>query len=121
MNQSSISILALTVVAAGALAANRFVTQTGAYPAAGALAFGVGRSSAAAAGDLVPVDVQGTAIVECAGTIAVDDLIMSDANGAAVLAAGVGKVPLARSMAAGVSGGFIEVLLIPNGGHALAA
>lgn len=121
MNQSNISILALTVAAAGVLAASRFITQAGAYPAAGALAFGVTRSSAAAAGDLVPVDVQGTAIVECAGTIAIDDPVMSDATGAAVLATGAGKIPLGRAMAAGVSGGFIEVLLLPSAGFALAA
>ena len=46
----NISTLTLTVAAAGALAANRFVTQAGAYPSAGAAAFGVTRTSAAAAG-----------------------------------------------------------------------
>ena len=42
----NISTLTLTVAAASALAACRFVTQDGAYPAAGAAAFGVTRSSA---------------------------------------------------------------------------
>jgi hypothetical protein len=121
MSQANIATLTLTVVAAAALAANRFVTQAGAYPAAGALALGVARSNAGAAGDLVPVDVQGTAIVQCAADVAADAAVMADATGRIVLAAGIGAVPLARTLEAGLADGFVEVLLIPSNGFSLAA
>lgn len=117
----NLALLTLTVVAAGPLAANRFVTQAGAYPAAGANAFGVTRSSAAAAGDLVPVDVLGTGIVECAAPITKDAAVMSDADGRAVPIAVGAKAPLGRAMEVGASGGVIEFLLIPNAGLTSAA
>ena len=53
----NVSTLTLTVTAAVALAACRFVTQAGAYPAAGAAAFGVTRSSAEAAGGAIESSV----------------------------------------------------------------
>ena len=114
MSKASISLLTLTVAAAGALASCRFINQAGAYPAAGAKAFGVTRSSAAAAGDLVPVDVLGTAIVEAGGTFAQDDALMLDATGRVVLLAGAGKSPVGRAMEAGTTGMLVEILLIPS-------
>lgn len=121
MPSGNLPILTLTVIAAAALAANRFVKQDGSYPAAGGLAYGVTRTGAEAAGEPVPTDIQGTAIVECGGTIAVDDQIMADATGRAVKATVGSKFVLARAMEAGASGGFIEVLLIPNAGYVTAA
>lgn len=113
----NISILTLTVAAAGALAASRFVTQAGAYPSAGAAAFGVTRTSAAAAGDLVPVDVQGTAIVEVGvGGVTKDGALMADATGRVVALAGLSKSPVARAMETASEGAFIEVLLVPSAG-----
>ena len=113
----NISTLTLTVAAAGALAASRFVTQAGAYPAAGAAAFGVTRTSAAAAGDLVPVDVQGTAIAEAGAAITLDAPLMLDATGRVVPLSGSGKAPVGRAMeAAGAAGAFVEVLLVPSAG-----
>ena len=113
----NISTLTLTIVAAGALAANRFVTQAGAYPAAGAAAFAVTRTSAAAAGDLVPVDVQGTAIVQVgAGGVTKDAALMSDANGCVVALSGPSKSPVARALGAASEGGLVEVLLVPSAG-----
>jgi hypothetical protein len=120
MPSGNLSILTLTVIASAAVEANRFVNQAGAYPAAGAIAFGVTRSSGAI-GDPLPVDVQGTTIIECAGTIAADAAVMSDADGKAVAATVGAKVPLARAMEAGTAGGFIEILLIPNAGLTTAA
>lgn len=118
----SISLLALTVTAASALKACRFVTQAGAYPAAGAAAFGVTRTSAEQAGDLVPVDVHGTAIVEAGAAITADTPLMVDATGRAVALSGAGKSPVARSMeAASAAGAFIEVLLVPSAGLVSAA
>lgn len=113
----NISTLTLTVAAAGALAANRFVTQAGAYPAAGAAAFGVTRTSAAAAGDLVPVDVQGTAIVETGDAVTKDGALMVDSAGRVVPLTVGSKSPVARAMeTAGAAGAFIEVLLVPSAG-----
>lgn len=118
MSQPSISLLALTVVAAGAVAAGRFVNQGGAYPAAGGLPFGVARTSAAAAGDLLPVDVHGTAVVEAGGAITVDAALMVDATGRVVAHDGDGdKHAVARALqAASGAGEFIEVLLVPGAG-----
>lgn len=111
------SLMTLTVAAAGALAANRFVTQAGAYPSAGAAAFGVTRTSAAAAGDLVPVDVMGTATVEVgAGGVTKDAALMLDATGRVVALNGNEKAPVARAMGAASEGDLVEVLLIPNAG-----
>lgn len=113
----NISTLTLTVAAAGALAANRFITQAGAYPAAGAAAFGVTRTSAAAAGDLVPVDVQGTALVEVGtGGITKDTPVMVDASGCVVALAGSGKSPVGRAMETASAGAIAEVLLVPSAG-----
>ena len=113
----NIAILTLTVAAAGALAANRLVTQAGAYPAAGAAAFGATRTSAAAAGDLVPVDVLGTAIVEVGvGGVTKGAALMSDATGRVVALAGLSKSPVATAMEAAAEGAFIEVLLVPSAG-----
>jgi hypothetical protein len=121
MSSGNISLLTLTVKAAGALAACRFVKQDGNYPAAGGNAFGVTRSSAALAGDLVPVDVMGTAIVEVGGAVVVDDLVMADASGRAVKATVGSKFTLAKVMEAGNTGATVEVLLIPNAGYVTAA
>lgn len=113
----NIPLLTLTVVAAGALAANRFVTQAGAYPAAGGVGYGVTRTSASAAGDLVPVDVYGTAIVETGDAVAKDGALMVDSTGRVVPLTVGSKSPVARAMeAAGAAGAFIEVMLVPSAG-----
>lgn len=113
----NIATLTLTVAAAGALAANRFITQAGAYPAAGAAAFGVTRTSAAAAGDLVPVDVQGTTLAEAGAAVTLDAPLMLDATGRVIPLSGSGKSPVGRAMqAATAAGELIEVLLVPSAG-----
>ena len=118
----NISTLTLTVTAAAALAAARFVTQSGSYPAAGAAAFGVTRTSAAAAGDLVPVDVNGTAIVEAGAAVTFDAPLMLDSQGRVVPLTVGGKSPVARAMqAATAAGQQIEVLLVPSAGLVSAA
>lgn len=121
MASGNIALLTLTVAAAGALATNRFVNQAGAYPAAGAKAFGVTRTGAELAGDLVPVDVLGTAVAEAAGNFAQDDNLMVDAAGRVVLLAGAGKTPVARAMEPGTAGAMVEVLLVPGAGLVSAA
>ena len=118
----NVSTLTLTATAAIALAACRFVTQAGAYPAAGAAAFGVTRSSAEAAGDLVPVDVQGTAIAEAGAAITLDAPLMVDATGRVVPLTVGSKSPVGRAMqAATAAGQQIEILLVPSAGLVSAA
>ena len=118
----NVSTLTLTVTAAVALAACRFVTQAGAYPAAGAAAFGVTRSSAEAAGDLVPVDVQGTAIAEAGAAITLDAPLLVDATGRVVPLTVGSKSPVGRAMqAATAAGQQIEILLVPSAGLVSAA
>lgn len=111
--QQSIPVLALTAVAAGTIAANRFVTPAGAQAGADANTLGVCRQ-AAVVGDKVTVDVLGTAIVEAGAAVAAGATIKSDASGRAITWASSGaKVGLALE-AAGAAGQMIEVLLIPN-------
>lgn len=106
-------VLTLSVASAAALNAERFVTVAGAVPAAGANVFGVNRSSAAAAGELVPVDVLGTSIVVAGAAVAVGAALETDNQGRAItLNAGV---KVARALqAAAAAGDRIEVFLIPN-------
>lgn len=110
MPSGNISLLTLTVIASATVAASRFVTQDGAYPSAGAKGHGVTRSSGVT-GDLIPVDVLGTAIVEAGGTVAKDAALELDATGRVVTKST--GVAVAKAMEAGVVGGLIEVLLIP--------
>ena len=113
----NISSLTLTIAAAGALAAARFVTQAGAYPAAGAAAIGVTRTSAAAAGDLVPVDVSGTGEAESGAAFAKDVPLMVDATGRVIAHTGVNKA-VGRSMkAAAGAGEIVEVFLAVGAGN----
>jgi hypothetical protein len=112
----NISTLSLTVIASAALATARFVTQAGAYPAAGAKAFGVTRFDAAI-GDPTTVDVQGTAVVECGAAVGLDDFLMVDATGRVVPLTGSAKHPVGRAMEVGAAAGaMIEILLVPSTG-----
>ena len=64
MSQQGKSILTAAVKATGVIVANRFIANTGAQTGAAGNAFGVARS-AAAVGDMVPVDLIGTSFVDC--------------------------------------------------------
>lgn len=122
MSSGNISLLTLTVAAAAATAACRFVTQAGAYPAAGAAGFGVTRTSAANQGDLLPVDVLGTTIVETGGAFAKDAALMVDASGRVIALTVGSKSPVAKSMEPSTGAGqLIEVLLVPSAGLVSAA
>lgn len=79
--QGSTSLLVLNVTAGGALATARGVTAAGAYPAANAGIRGVSRTSALASGDLVPIDVIGTTLVESGGAVTAGAAQMVDATG----------------------------------------
>ena len=113
MSKQSISLLTLTVAAAGVIAANRFVTPAGAQAGADVNTLGVARTAAAAT-DKIPVDVLGSTIVEAGAPIAAGATLKSDADGKAITWAAAGaKVAIALEAATG-AGQFIEVLLIPN-------
>lgn len=113
MSKQNISLLTLTIAATGAIAADRFVTPAGAQAGAGANVIGSARSAAAAAGDKIPVDVLGTAVVEAGAAVAAGATVASDASGRAITWASGAKVGIALQ-AAGAAGEFIEVLLVPN-------
>lgn len=113
MEQTNISVLTLTVAASAALAAGRFVTEAGAYPAAGGSALGVTRTSAGQAGDLVPVDTLGTTMVEAGADLSAGQGLQVDATGRVV--PHTTGVMVGRALGAASSAGdFVEVLLIPN-------
>jgi Uncharacterized conserved protein (DUF2190) len=101
------------VTSAAALAAGRFVTVLGAYSGAGGYALGATLTSAAAAGERVPVVVNDTAEVEAGETIAAGDALMSDAAGKAMKLTGT-NVKVGRALSAATVGNYVEVLLIPN-------
>lgn len=113
MSQNFTSLLALTVMAASAIAANRFVTPAGAQAGADANTLGASRS-AAASGEKLPVDVLGTAVVEAGAAVTAGATVKSDASGRAIPWATSGaKVGVALE-AASAAGQLIEVLLVPN-------
>ncbi len=111
MSQSR-PILTLSIAAAAALTAERFVTGAGAVPAAGAQCLGVTRASGAT-GDLVPVDVLGTAIVIAGAAVAANAAVETDNQGRAVVLNTGAKLGRALQAAA-AAGDRIEVLLIPG-------
>lgn len=113
MSRQSTPILTQSVIATAALTADRFVTIAGAVPAAGASAYGVGRSTVAI-GARQTVDVLGTAVVEAGAAIAEGAFVQTDASGRAITkAAGVTLGRLAPGEVATAAGQFVEVLLLP--------
>jgi hypothetical protein len=112
--KNSISLLSVAVTLTGVVAANRFVTGAGVYPAAAGNAIGATRS-AGIAGEKVTTDVIGTATIETGGAIAAGAAVETDATGRAVtLASGVKLARLAPGESATAAGQFVEVLLIQN-------
>ena len=117
MSKSSIPLMTLTVMATVALANNRAVNQSGAYPAAGGLAFGITRSDAGI-GDPTPVDVQGTAIATAGAAFAKDVPLMVGLDGKVVAHDGDGdKHAIGRSLEAATADlEEVEILLTPHAG-----
>jgi hypothetical protein len=113
MSTQSLSLLTLTLAAAAAIVANRFVTPLGAQAGADANTLGVA-NTAAAIGEKFPADVRGTTTVESGAAVAVGATLKSDASGRAITWAASGaKVGIALE-AATAAGQFIEVLLVDN-------
>lgn len=106
------SLLTLSLVAAAALTANRFVTAAGAVPSANGNAVGVTRAGAAS-GELVPVDAIGTTMVEASAAISAGAAVATTNDGRAVTFA-TGVVVGRALTPATAAGQLIEVLLINN-------
>lgn len=113
MATQNLSTLTLPIKLTGAVVANRFVTPVGAQTAADGYAIGVARS-AGSTGDVIPVDIHGTAVVEAGAAVAVGATIKADASGRAITWATSGaKIAIALE-AATAAGQMIEVLQIDN-------
>lgn len=109
----SISILAMPVNSAGAIARGRAVGFDRAQiSAANAAIYGVARFAAAAAGEDVTIDVLGTAIAEAGAPVAVGAALATDAQGRFVTHS-TGPIVGRALQAAGAAGQFFEVLLTP--------
>ncbi|WP_368565499.1 DUF2190 domain-containing protein [Pseudoxanthomonas sp. UTMC 1351] len=108
-----ISLLTLSIAAAAALPAERFLGPNAQLAAAASHAIGVTVSQVTIAGELIPYDVLGTTVVTAGAPIAAEALLEVGADGKAVpLAAGIA---VARAkQAATADGDRIEVLLLPN-------
>jgi hypothetical protein len=107
-----ISLLTLTVAATAALAAERFVTVAGAYPAAKANALGV-TTTQAASGEPVGVDVAGTAVATAGAAITKGASLQVGTDGKVVTKTDGVTVGVALQ-AASADGDRLEVLLVPN-------
>lgn len=113
MSRQAVAVLTLSAVAAGTIAANRFVTPAGAQAGAGVNTLGVCQQDAVVS-DRISVAALGTAIVESGAAVTVNATVKTDATGRAIdwVTSGA-KVGIALE-AATAAGQFIEVLLIPN-------
>ena len=107
-------VLTVTVKAAAAITANRFITATGAVPAADANVLGVACAKADAADDLVPVQVLGVALVEAGEAVPAGSAVETNADGKAEVQDGAGKIVGRALTAASADGDLFQVLLIPN-------
>jgi hypothetical protein len=117
MSKQGISLLTLNVLAAGVLTAHRAVTAAGAHGAADI--YGVTKMDAAAAGEVVAVDVAGTTAIETGAAIpAGTKYVIADANGRAIPSGveGVNAVlgKLCPGQSAAGAGEYVEVLLSLN-------
>lgn len=113
MSQNFTSLLCLPVRLTGAVGANRFITSVGAQAVADGNTLGIARS-AGAVGELVPVDVAGTAVAETGAAIALGATVKVDTSGRAIpwVTSGA-RVGIALE-AATAAGQFIELRLIDN-------
>ena len=110
----SISLLALTVLATTAHAAETFIGHDGATASAGGNTLGVGRMDTES-GQANTVDVAGTAVVIAEAAIAKGAAIEVGADGKAkTLATGVQVARMAPDAEATAAGQRVEVILIAN-------
>lgn len=108
-----ITLMTLSIAAAVAITAERFMTASGTYPTARQGALGVAATDGAI-GDLVPVDVIGAPVITAGAAFAKDTPLAAGANGKAV-AAEAGDVIVAIALeAATADGDRVQVFFIPN-------
>lgn len=112
MSKQSITILALSVLAAGQVEVHRFVTAAGAQAGDGQNSLGVSEFPAAG-GEMLTVNALGTAVVEAGAAIAAGERLQSDADGKAVPKT-TGATTAVALQAAAAEGDLLEVFLIPN-------
>lgn len=113
MSKQSIAVLSLPVTLTGVVQANRFVTPAGAQAGADAVSLGVAQT-AGQVGQLVAVDVLGTAVVESGAAFATGQTLKVDAQGRAIPWATAGARVAIALEPASAAGHFAEVLLLPN-------
>lgn len=113
------SVLTLPVLATEAIQADRFVTPTGAVPAAGANCLGVALH-AALAGEYFAADVLAVSYVTAGAAIANGAAVQTDASGRAITRTSGAVLGRALSSAA-TAGDRVKVLLIPTGDMSEAA
>lgn len=106
-------IFGLTLIAASAVIAHRFVDYQGNVAAADEASPGVA-DYAAATGEAFNVNVLGTAKVTAGGAIAVGGPIKVGANGKAIAQGGTGLIVARAITAAAADGDMIEALLLPG-------
>jgi len=112
--RNSTPLLALSILAASAITAHRFVTPAGDVAAAGVKTQGVAQSDAAS-GESFTATVIGTEVVEAGAAIAAGALIETDATGRAIThTTGVVVARLAPGESATAAGEFVEVILFAN-------
>lgn len=112
MQNGFVALLTTSFTATATVLAARFIGPDGQHADAGANAIGVCRSDAAA-GEVAPLDVLGTTLVEAGGVVGDWDLVQVGADGKAV--AHSDGVAVARVQGAGgTNGTLLEVLQIPN-------
>lgn len=113
--RNGIPLLTVPVTSTGTITANRFVSTSSAVVAsAGVNTYGVAQMDAAS-GEVAPVTVLGTEIVESGAAIAAGAAVQTDASGRAItLAAGVNAGRLAPGESASAAGQFVEVILNSN-------
>lgn len=105
-------ILTLSVVAASAIVASRFVDFDGNHTAADEKPLGVS-AYAAEVGASLSVHTLGTAMVESGGAIAKSGPIKPAANGLAIAQGGAGPIVAYALQASTGANQLIEVLLVP--------
>lgn len=105
-----ISLLTLSVIAAVALVAERAVTRTGQFAAAGGKLFGVTNTDGAI-GDRVPCDVKGTTIATAGAAFVDGDDLEIGANGK-LIKKNAGTVVATALQDSTADGDLVEVLLI---------
>lgn len=116
MHPTFVSLYTRSVVAAGALAAQRFVGVNGAQASVlgqkvlGVTRYGVGDGQAGT------VDVLGSALVEAGAAIALDDDLTTDAQGRAVpVTDPLTQRTAGRALSAAAGAGAkVEILLLPR-------